>query len=97
MLLLGAAVTALSGLVPKGFQGPSLQAAADRVKDERLSGKPADKIAELAATYAKKMLPEARTTNNLKVKRVRVAYWLVGFGLGGLVVGLILTTIGAVS
>lgn len=97
LLLLAAAVVALSGLAPKGFEGVSLAAAADRVSDERLSLDPADAIAELAATYAVGMLPKARTTNKLKARRVRIAYWLVGAGLGGLVSSLILTSVAAVS
>jgi hypothetical protein len=97
LLLLLASATALSGLVPKGFQGTSLKAAAERVTDKRLSGDPADEIAILAATYGKKMLPEARATNKLKVGRVRVAYWLVGFGLAGLVFAVFLTTIASVT
>jgi hypothetical protein len=97
LMLLAAAIVALSGLTPKGFQGLSLGAARDRVSDERLSGDPADAIGELAATYYKGMLPEARGTNKLKVDRVRHAYWLVGAGLGGLVVSLVLSTVAAVT
>lgn len=97
VLLLVAAVVALSGLAPKGFQGIALSAARDRVTDERLSGDAADAIAELAATYYVGMLPEARETNGVKVCRVRHAYWLVGAGLAGLVFGLVLATVGAVT
>jgi hypothetical protein len=97
LLLLTAASVALWGLSPKGFQGPSLQAAAERVTDDKLSGDPADKVAALAATYAKKMLPEARKSNGTKVTRLKVAYWLVGLGLGGLVISLVLTTVGSVT
>lgn len=97
LLLLAAAIVALSGLAPKGFQGIALGAARDRVTDERLSGEPADEIAKLAATYSNKMLPKARETNAVKVCRVRHAYWLVGVGLAGLVAGLVLATVGAVT
>jgi hypothetical protein len=97
VLLLAAAIVALSGLAPKGFEGVSLAAARERVSDERLSLDPADAVAELAATYAVGMLPQARATNKVKVERVRRAYWLVGTGLGGLVLGLILTSISAVT
>ena len=96
LLLLAAAGVALWGLTPKPFQTLSLKAAEDRVSDERLSGDAADAIGELAATYYKKMLPEARDTNGRKVDHAHRAYRLVGAGLGGLVIGLILTTIGAV-
>jgi hypothetical protein len=84
------------GLTPKPFQSLSLKAAEDRVSDERLSGEPADAIGQLAATYYKKMLPEARETNGKKVDHAHRAYRLVGAGLGGLVLGLILTTVAAV-
>ena len=97
LLLLAAAIVALSGLAPKGFEGISLKAAADRVSDERLALGPADAIGELAATYAVRMLPAARATNKVKVGRVRSAYWLVGAGLGGLVLSLILTSVAALS
>lgn len=96
LLLLAAASVALWGLTPKSFQTLSLKAAEDRVSDERLSGDAADAIGELAATYYKKMLPEARETNAKKVDHAHHAYRLVGAGLGGLVIGLILTTIAAV-
>ncbi|MCW2980476.1 MAG: hypothetical protein JWO14_2203 [Solirubrobacterales bacterium] len=43
------------------------------------------------------MLPQARATNKVKVTRVRHAYWLVGCGLGGLVLGLVLTSVAAVT
>lgn len=97
LVLLAAAVVALSGLTPKGFEGVSLTSAAERVTDDRLSGEPAEAIAELAATYYVSMLPASRQTNAVKVCRVRHAYWLVGAGLSGLVLGLILTTIAAVA
>jgi hypothetical protein len=97
VLLLAAAIVALSGLAPKGFQGIALSAARERVTDERLGGDPADEIAKLAATYSNKMLPKARETNAVKVCRVRHAYWLVGVGLAGLVAGLVLATVGAVT
>jgi hypothetical protein len=97
LLLLAAASVALSGLSPKGFEGVSLAAARDRVDDERLRLEPADAIAELAATYAVGMLPQARATNKVKVTRARHAYWLVGCGLGGLVLGLVLTSVAAVT
>lgn len=64
--------------------------------DERLSGNVAHAIGELAATYYVGMLPEARETNATKVRRARHAYWLVGAGLGGLVLSLILTSVAAV-
>ncbi|MFL5901746.1 MAG: hypothetical protein ACJ75S_11170 [Solirubrobacterales bacterium] len=96
LFLLAAAGVALWGLTPKPFQSLSLKAAEDRVSDERLSGEPADAIGQLAATYYKKMLPEARDTNAKKVDHARWAYRLVGAGLGGLVLGLILTTVAAV-
>jgi hypothetical protein len=97
LLLLGAALIALSGLAPKKFQGLSLKAAEERVSDERLSGETGEALAKLAATYYRNMLPEARETNGTKVKRVRLAYWFVGFGLAGLVLGLILATVAAVT
>jgi hypothetical protein len=97
LLLLSAAVVALWGLSPKGFQGISLKAGEDRVSDERLSGNVAHAIGELAATYYVGMLPEARDTNAVKVRRARHAYVLVGMGLGGLVVGVILSTVAAVT
>lgn len=96
LLLLAAAGEALRGLTPKPFQTLSLKAGEERVSDERLSGDPADAIGEMAATYYKKMLPEARDTNKKKVDHAHRAYRLVGAGLGGLVIGLILTTIAAV-
>lgn len=96
LLLLAAAIAALWGLIPKPFQGLTLQAAEDRVTDERLSGDAADAIGHLAATYYKKMLPEARKTNAIKVRYAHRAYRLVAAGLGGLVLGLILTTVAAV-
>lgn len=96
LLLLAAAGVALWGLTPKPFQSLSLKAAEDRVSDERLSGEPADAIGQLAATYYKRMLPEARATNAKKVDHAKWAYRLVGAGLGGLVLGLILTTVAAV-
>jgi hypothetical protein len=97
LLLLAAAVEALRGLTPKPFQTLSLKAAEERVSDERLSGDTADAIGEMAATYYKKMLPEARDTNETKVDHARRSYRLVGSGLFCLVVGLILTTIAAVG
>jgi hypothetical protein len=96
LLLLAAACVALWGLAPKPFQSLSLKAAEDRVSDERLSGDAADAIGQLAATYYKRMLPEARGTNGKKVDHAHRAYRLVGAGLGGLVLGLILTTVAAV-
>jgi len=96
LLLLAAAGEALRGLTPKPFQTLSLKAGEERVSDERLSGDSADAIGEMAATYYKKMLPEARDTNEKKVDYAHRAYRLVGAGLGGLVIGLILTTIAAV-
>lgn len=96
LLLLAAAGVALWGLTPKPFQSLSLKAAEDRVSDERLGGEPADAIGQLAATYYKRMLPEARDTNEKKVAHAHWAYRLVGVGLGGLVLGLILTTVAAV-
>ena len=96
LLLLAATVEALRGLAPKPFQTLSLKAAEKRVSDERLSGDTAHAIGEMAATYYKKMLPEARDTNEKKVDYAHRAYRLVGAGLGGLVIGLILTTIAAV-
>lgn len=97
IFLLLAALIALSGLTPKPFQGISLKAAEDRVTDERLEGDPAEAITKLAATYYRNMLPKARETNGIKVARVRIAYWCVGVGLGGLVAGLILATVAAVT
>lgn len=97
LLLLASAAVALSGLTPKEFQSLSLDSAKERVSDARLSGDPADAIAELAATYYVQMLPEARQTNSVKAQRASWAYWLVGSGLGGLVVGLILSSIAAVT
>lgn len=96
LLLLAAAVVALWGLTPKPFQGIALQAGKERVSDDRLSDNVAHAIGELAATYYVGMLPEARGTNATKVRRARHAYWLVGAGLGGLVLSLILTTVAAV-
>jgi hypothetical protein len=96
LLLLAAAVVALWGLTPKTFQTLSLAAGKDRVSDERLSGDAADAIGELAATYYIGMLPEARDTNATKVGYAHHAYRLVIGGLGGLVLGLILTTVAAV-
>jgi hypothetical protein len=61
-----------------------------------LSGDAADAIGELAATYYIGMLPEARDTNAAKVRHAHHAYRLVIAGLGGLVLGLILTTVAAV-
>lgn len=97
ILLLVAAVIALKALSPMGFEGISLEAAKERVTDERLSGDPADELAKMAATYSKKILPQARKSNGIKVKRVRYAYWFIGTGLMGLVCGLILTSVAAVS
>jgi hypothetical protein len=97
LFLLSAALVALSGLAPKPFQGISLKAAEDRVSDERLQGDAAEAMAKLAATYYLNMLPEARETNGIKVARVRIAYRCVGVGLGGLVIGLILATVAAVT
>jgi hypothetical protein len=97
ILLLAAAIIALKALSPMGFEGISLEAAKGRVTDQRLSGDPADEIAHLAATYSKKILPQARKSNGIKVKRVRYAYWFVGAGLLGLVCGLILTSVAAVA
>jgi hypothetical protein len=96
LLLLGAATVALWGLTPKPFQSLSLEAARDRVSDERLSGDAADAIGELAATYYIRMLPEARETNDKKVRHAHRAYRLVTAGLAGLVLGLVLTTVAAV-
>jgi len=97
LFLLAAAVVSLWGLSPKTFQSLSLRAGEERVSDERLSGNAAHAIAELAATYYVQMLPEARDTNKVKVRRARHAYVLVGLGLGGLVVGIILSTLAAVT
>jgi hypothetical protein len=96
LLLLAAAVVALRGLTPKTFQTLSLEAGKDRVSDKRLSGNAADAIGELAATYYIGLLPEARDTNAKKVGYAHPAYRLVIYGLGGLVLGLILTTVAAV-
>jgi hypothetical protein len=96
-LLLTAAIIALKALSPMGFEGISIEAAKERVSDERLSGDPADEIAKLAATYSKKILPQARKSNGIKVKRVRYAYWFVGAGLFGLVCGLVLTSVATVA
>lgn len=96
-LLLTAAIIALKALSPMGFEGISIEAAKERVRDERLSGDPADEIAKLAATYSKKILPQARKSNGIKVKRVRYAYWFIGAGLLGLVCGLVLTSVAAVA
>lgn len=95
--LLGAAMVSLVGLAPKGFQGTSLSAAKERVTEGRLSTDPAKAIGELAATYYVSMLPEARQTNKAKVKAVRRALFLVGGGLGGLVLALILSSVAAVT
>lgn len=73
-----------------------MKAAEERVSDERLSGDTADAIGEMAATYYKKMLPEARDTNEKKVDHAHRSYRLVAAGLACLVLGLILTTIAAV-
>lgn len=95
VLLLAGAVIALRGLMPKDYAGTSLKASADRLTKRRLSMQPEAAIARLAATY-RDLLPQARATNKLKVTAVRRAYVLVGFGLGGLALGLILSTVGAV-
>jgi hypothetical protein len=96
LLLLAGALVALSGLSPKNYRGLALPAARDRVTPARLSDEPAKAIGILAATYYTGMLPEARETNQAKVRTIRRAFWLVGSGLGGLAVGLILSTVAAV-
>jgi hypothetical protein len=95
--LLGAAMVALRGLLPKPFRSTSLSAAEQRVTAARLSMEPAKAIGELAATYYRSMLPEARATNKAKVTAVRRALVLVGGGLGGLVIALILSSVAAVT
>jgi hypothetical protein len=96
LLLLAAAMVSLIGLAPKDFTGTALTAAEDRVTKKRLSMEPALAVGELAATYNRKMLPAARAINDAKASAVRRALFLVGGGLGGLVVALILSSVAAV-
>jgi len=95
--LLAAVLIALSGLAPKRFTGTSLKAAEERVTEQRLALDPARALGKLAATYSRNMLPSARKINEKKAKAVRRALYLVGAGLGSLVVALILSAIAAVA
>lgn len=97
LTLLAAVMVALVGLAPKSFTGTSLKAAEQRVTERRLAQDPARALGELAATYSRSMLPPARKINEKKAKAVRRALFLVGGGLGSLVVALILSAIAAVA
>jgi len=97
LLLFLTAITAFQGLRPKEYKGLTLDAARSRVTPRRLGEEPEMALAIMASTYYTDVLPSARAANGVKLDKVSKAFQYARLGLIGLIVSILVTTLGSVE